>query len=116
MTSSKGAQGLIVVALLGVVALAAWYGQEVWEDSGAFAFILFGMPLACTAVALAAERASRKMIAPAVVAGLALISLAWSLVTAGGIGIGFAPSSLLMLVAALVSWADRRNSSRPEGT
>jgi hypothetical protein len=51
-----------------------------------------------------------------VVAGVGLVSLAWSLVTAGGIGIGFAPSSLLLLVAALVSWTDRRDSSRPVRT
>jgi hypothetical protein len=116
MATSRGAQGLIVVALAGVVAFAAWYGQAAWEDSGSFAFVLFGVPLVCAVVALATERATGTRIAPVVVAGVGLVSLAWSLVTAGGIGIGFAPSSLLLLVAALVSWTDRRDSSRPVRT
>jgi hypothetical protein len=108
MASSRRAQVLIVLALAGVVVLAAWYGGEVRQDSGSFAVVLFGVPLACAALALWAEGASRTQLAPALVAVLGVASLAWSLLTAGGIGFGFVPSSLLLLVAATVSWFDRQ--------
>jgi hypothetical protein len=99
---------LILVALLGVVVLAAIFWQEVWADSGSFAVILFGIPLVCAAGAWVAERAGRGSLAPAVVAVLGVVSLAWSLLTAGGLGYALVPSSLLLLVAAAVSWVDRR--------
>lgn len=114
---SRRAQVLIVVALVGVVALAAWYGGEVWEDSGSFAFLLFGIPGGCTALALVVERATGTMVAPAVIAVLGLVSVGWSLITAGGIGLVFLVPSLLLLLAAGLSWSDRgRNASRPART
>ena len=104
---SRGAQGAIVASLVGVIGLAALYGRLVWADSGSFVFVLFGVPVVCTAVALWAERASRTMLAPAVVAALGAVSLAWSLLTAGGIGFGFVLPSLLLLLAATASWVHR---------
>jgi hypothetical protein len=103
---------LIVLAMVGVVVLTAVYWQEVWADSGSFAVVLFGIPVVCTVLALVAERASRKLTASAVVAVLGVVCLAWSLLTAGGLGYGFVPSSLLLMVAATVSSVDRqgRNS------
>ena len=56
-TYSGGAFGLIVVSLLAVVGVAARYGCPAWEDSGWFTAVLFGVPLACTGLALWAERA-----------------------------------------------------------
>ena len=105
--SSRRAQGLIVVSLVGVVGLAVLYGRWAWADSGSFALVLFGVPLVCTASALWAERVSRTMLAPAVVAVLAAVSLAWSLLTAGGVGLGFLVPSVLLLLAAMVSWLHR---------
>lgn len=116
MTASRGALGLIVVSLVGVVVLAAWYGRAAWQDSGSFAFVLFGIPLVCAVGALLAETASSTRLAPVVVAVLGVVALVWSLLTVGGIGLGFAPSSLLLLVAAMVSWTDRRDPAAPMRT
>lgn len=107
----RGAQGLIAIALAGVLGVTAWYGRLAWEDSGAFAFALFGVPLLCTAAALWAERSGTTVLAPVVVAVLGLISVAWSLLTGLGIGLGFLLPSLLLLVAATVSWVERRETS-----
>ena len=104
---SRRAQGLIVVALLCVLGLAAWYGPTGWADSGSFILVLFGIPVVCTAVALWAERTSRTLLAPAVIAALALVSVSWSLLTAGGIGLVFVLPSFLLLLAAMVSWLHR---------
>lgn len=105
---SRGAQGLIAVSLVSVTGLTAWYGRFAWEDSGSFAIALFGVPLVCAALALGTERASGTALAPAVVAALGVVSVGWSLLTAGGIGLGFLLPSLLLLVAAMTSWADRQ--------
>ena len=104
---SRRAQGLIVVALLSVVGLAAWYGRTVWADSGSFVLVLFGIPSACTVTALWAERRSRTMLAPGALAALAVVSLAWSLLTALGIGAVLVVPSVLLLCAAVVSWSHR---------
>ena len=109
-TFSWGAFGSIVVSLVWVIGFAAWYGQRVWEDSGSFALVLFGVPLLCAALALWAERAGTRA-APGVVAVLGVVSLAWSLLTGLGIGLGFLLPSLLLLVAAMISWVDRRHSA-----
>ncbi len=106
-SSSRTTQGAIVVSLVGVIGLAALYGRWAWADSGSFVLVLFGVPLVCTASALWVERASTTMLAPAVVAALAAGSLAWSLLTAGGVGLGFVVPSLLLLLAAMVSWLHR---------
>jgi hypothetical protein len=46
-----------------------------------------------------------------VVVGVAgAISTAWSLLTGLGVGIGLIPFALLLVVAALISWADRRGA------
>jgi phosphoglycerol transferase MdoB-like AlkP superfamily enzyme len=106
-SSSRGARGLIGVGLLWVLGLAAWYGRTVWVDSGPFVFVLFGIPVVCATVALWAERRSRTMLAPAVVAALAVVSLTWALLTALGIGLVLVPPSVLLLLAAVVSWLHR---------
>ncbi|MGY2002454.1 hypothetical protein [Blastococcus sp. SYSU DS1024] len=117
-TFSRRALGLIVVSLISVVGLTAWYGRFVWEDSGSFAFLMFGVPLACTALALVAERAGRTRLASGVVAALGLVSVAWSLITGLGIGGAFLLPSCLLLVAALISWVDRqrRGTATPRRT
>jgi hypothetical protein len=108
---SRGSVGLIVASLVSVVGVTAWYGQRAWEDSGAFAFLLFGVPLVCAALALAAERVPGSTIAPLIVTVLGLVSVGWSVVTGLGIGLAFLLPSLLLLVAAMVSWVDRRGSA-----
>lgn len=108
MTGSRIAQGMIAVALLFVAGLAAAFGGFVWADSGSFVFALFGIPLACAGLALAAERLIRTIVAPVVVAGLGVVSLGWSLITAGSFGLGFALASLLMMGAASPSLSHRR--------
>ena len=113
VSSSRGAQGLIVVSLVGVVGVAASYAGAVWADSGAFFFVLFGIPIVCAALALVAERASGTTAASASVAVLGVLSLAWSLVTGLGIGLVLLVPSLLLLAAAMISWVDRRNSETP---
>ena len=113
-TRSPGARGLVVVSLVLLVGVAAWYGRAAWADSGAFALVLFGVPLACGVLALWAERASGTMLAPAVVALLGAVSVGWSLLTGLGLGLGFLLPSLLLLAAAMISWVDRgRDRPRP---
>ena len=107
-TASRGASALIVVSLAVVVGLAAWYGREIWQDSGAFVVVLFGVPLLCAAGALWAERAAPRTAAPVAVGVLAAGSLAWSLLTALGFALLLVPS-LLLVCATLASWADRRH-------
>ena len=102
---------LIVVSIVAVVALAAWYGGEVWEDSGSFALVLFGVPAGCAVVSLGAERSTGTMVAPAVVAVLGLASVGWSLLTGLGIGGLFLVPSFLLLLAAGRSWGDRVQST-----
>ena len=71
-----------MVALLCVLGLATWYGWSGWADSGSAVLVLGGIPVLCSAVALRVERTSRTLLAPAVVAALALVSFPWSLFTA----------------------------------
>ena len=104
---SRGSSALLAVSLALVAGLAAWYGRAVWDDSGSFALALFGVPLLCAAGALGAERARRGPAAPVVVGVLAAVSLGWSLVVALGFAQLLVPS-LLLVAAAVVSWADRR--------
>src|SRR3712207_6281528 len=97
---SRAAHALIVVSLLGLLGVTAWFWRLAWEDSGRFALVLFGVPLLCAVVALVAERSSRTALAPAVVGLLGAVSLAWSLLTGLGIGLAFALPSVLLLFAA----------------
>lgn len=106
--SSPGACVLTAVSLVSVLGYSAWQGPAVWADSGSVALILFGVPTVFAAVALWVECASRTMLAPAVVSVLAVASLVWSLVTALGVGFGLLVPSLLLVVAAMISWVDRR--------
>ncbi|WP_346623455.1 hypothetical protein [Blastococcus montanus] len=79
--------------------------------------MLFGVPLACAALALWAENASVTAPAPAVVAVLGAVSVGWSLLTGPGLGLWFLLPSLLLLVAAMISWIDRgRDRVRPRPT
>ncbi|MDK3258044.1 hypothetical protein [Blastococcus capsensis] len=117
MSSSRAAQGLILVSLVGVVAVSGWYGRVAWEDSGSFAFVLFGVPALWAAVALWAERPAGTMVAPAVIAVLGLVSVGWSLVTGLGIGPLFVVPSFLLLLAAGRAWSGSgRNGSPPART
>ena len=100
----RAAQALIAVSLLGLLGVTAWYWRLAWEDSGRFAFVLFGVPLLCAVLALVAERSSRSASAPVVTGVSGAVSLGWSLVTGLGIGLAFALPSLLLLAAAAVSW------------
>ncbi|MGY2067771.1 hypothetical protein [Blastococcus sp. SYSU DS0619] len=107
VTRSPVPRGLIVVSLVALVVLATWYGRAAWEDSGAFALVLFGIPLICAALALWVESGSTTRAASAVVALLGAVSVTWSLITGLGLGGSFLLPSLLLLVAATVSWVDR---------
>lgn len=78
-TRSPGPRGLVVVSLVAVVGVVAWYGR--------------------------AEQAMVR--APAVVTGCAAVSVGWSLLTGLGIGGAFLLPWLLLLVAAMISWVDR---------
>jgi hypothetical protein len=111
-TPSRGATGLIVVALLMVVGVTVWSGRAGWEASGWWSAVLFGVPLACAAGALLAERVVHGRLAPVVVGVLASASLGWSLLTGLGIGLGFLLPALLLVVATLVSAVDRATGTR----
>lgn len=116
MTPSRGSRTLIVVALVTLVVVTAWYGQRAWEDIGSFAVVLFGVPLLCAAAALWAELAGGSRVAPVLVAATGLVSVAWSVLTGLGIGLALLLPSLLLLVAAMISWVDRRDAAAPMGT
>jgi hypothetical protein len=111
-TPSRGATGLILVALAMVVGFTAWVGPAGWEAGGWWSAVLFGVPLTCAAGALAAERGIRGRLAPVVVGVLAAVSLGWALLTALGIGFGFLLPALLLVVATLVSAVDRATGVR----
>lgn len=110
---SRAARRAIAVALLSVVGLAAWYGPAVWADSGSFAVVLFGVPLACTVCALWVECTGGTAPAAAVLSALAGVSLVWSLLTALGVGLLFLVPSLLLVVAAAASWTRRTGPGPP---
>ncbi|MCZ2811504.1 hypothetical protein O2W15_08645 [Modestobacter sp. VKM Ac-2979] len=105
---SPGARALVVVSLVGVLGLAVWLAPRVWETSGSLGFLLFGPPVVCSALALWVERARGTVLAPAVVAALGVVSVAWALLTLLGGGLYLLVPALLLLVAAMVSWVDRR--------
>ncbi|MCZ2816892.1 hypothetical protein [Modestobacter sp. VKM Ac-2984] len=106
---SRGAQVLIVVSLLGMFGLAAWQGRLVWEISGPSVFVLvFCPPAACAALALRVESVRGTVLAPAAVAGLGVVSVAWALFTGLAGGLHLLAPALLLLVAAVVSWIARQ--------
>ncbi|MCZ2828056.1 hypothetical protein O2W14_04310 [Modestobacter sp. VKM Ac-2986] len=111
-TPSRGATGLIVVALVMLVGFTAWVGPAGWQAGGWWSAVLFGVPLTCAAGALVAERGIRGRLAPVVVGALAVVSLGWSLLTGLGIGLGFLLPALLLVVATLVSGVDRATGTR----
>ena len=106
-SSRRSARLLLVAAVVGVLVPATWYGRLAVEDSGAFAVVLFGVPLGCAVLALWVERATATRLGPAVVAVLGLVALGWALVTGLGIGLVFVPTALLLLSAAAVSGVER---------
>ncbi|MGY1720720.1 hypothetical protein ACI8AG_16915 [Blastococcus sp. SYSU DS0552] len=107
---SSGARMLISFSLGCLVAVTAWSWRMVWADSGAFAFLLFGVPLACAALALWVESATASRRAPAVLVVLAAVSVGWSLLNGLGIGLALLLPSLLLLAAAVASWTHRARS------
>ncbi|OMQ14373.1 hypothetical protein A7K94_0217105 [Modestobacter sp. VKM Ac-2676] len=108
---SPGARWLLVLALVLLLGGTGWYARAAWADSGWFALALFGLPLLCTAGALWAQRAGGATTAPLLIALLGVVALGWSLITGLGIGLLFLVPALLLLVAAMVSWVDRRGDS-----
>ncbi|MGY1749161.1 MULTISPECIES: hypothetical protein [unclassified Modestobacter] len=106
--SSRRAQLLIGVSLVAVLGLAGW----AWGAGGPAVLLVFGPAVAGALLALAAERASRTMMAPAVTAGVGAASLVWGLVTLAGGGLHLLVPAGLLVVAALVSWVDRRPRAR----
>ena len=112
-TPTRGASGLIVVALAMVVGLVAWSGRAGWEASGWWSAVLFGVPITCTAGALVAERVGRGWLSAVALGVFAATSLGWSLIAVLGIGLSFLLPSLLLVVATLVSWVDRATGLTP---
>ena len=111
-TPSRAPSVLLALSLALVAGLAAWYGRAIWDDSGAFALALFGVPALCVSGALGAERAVRGPAAAVAVGVLAAVSLGWSLVVALGFAQLLVPA-LLLVAAAVVSWAGRRTDRTP---
>lgn len=83
---------------LGLAALiAAWLAAEVWQDAGAFAFLLLGLPVV---VCLVAVLTSRSRYARWVTWAAAAVVLGWSLVLGLGIGLFFLPVAFVLAAAA----------------
>lgn len=82
------------------VGLAISFFPTAWDDSGAFAFVLVGVPVLAAALALSAVPAGR---ATALTWIAAVVMLGWSLITALGLGIYFLVPSLLLFLAAAMS-------------
>jgi hypothetical protein len=87
--------------------------RAAWADSGGFALAQLGIPLACASLGLVAESRGGTA-APAVLVVVGLLSLAWSLLTALGLGLPLLVPSLLLLLAAAPSW-DHRNAAGTRG-
>lgn len=82
-----------------------------WDDTGTFAVVLVGVPVLAVASAVVAHLTGRAVIVVSWVA--AAVMLAWSLITALGLGFYFvAPSLLMTLVAAMSTRQAAESSSR----
>jgi hypothetical protein len=93
-----------------VVGIAIALSLPAYDDSGWFAFMLLGIPLVDSVLALIADYVGRWVAGVTWIA--ALILIAWSLVTALGAGFYFLAPGLVMLVAAVLS-APRRRTAVP---
>jgi hypothetical protein len=91
-------------ALAAAAAAAALLAPAAMRDSGRFAIVLMGVPVALAALPLAWElitgRASTAVEWPA--AGLTMV---WAILLALGIGLAFVPAALLQLAAAATTTA-----------
>jgi hypothetical protein len=105
----RGAGALRFAAAIATAAVAAVVASPAWQDSGAFAIALVGVPLLCAAAVLAAPPGGRS--APVVAWGAAVVMLGWSLLTALGLGGNFLVPSVLMVATAVAATPGRSRVS-----
>lgn len=98
---SRISVGLRLTAAVATVAVAVVVAAVSWEDSGAFALVLAGVPtLAVVPLLVPRLRTRTAAIATWAAAG---VVLAWSVLTGLGTGVYFAAPGILLLVAAIAS-------------
>ena len=107
VVGARAARALRLLAVAVTVAVGAALVAPAWRDSGAFALVLVGVPVAAAVVVLGAELAARSATAATWVA--AAVMLVWSLLTGLGLGLHFLGPSVLMALAAVVSTPGRRD-------
>ncbi|WP_258725138.1 hypothetical protein [Cellulomonas sp. NS3] len=100
---SRISVGLRLTAAVATIAVAIVIAAVSWEDSGAFALVLAGVPMLAVAPLLRPHlRPRTAAIATWAAAG---IVLAWAVLTGLGTGAYFAAPGVLLLVAAIASLA-----------
>jgi hypothetical protein len=108
----RGARTLRWAAALATAAVATVVAWPAWQDSGAYAIALVGVPVLCAGAALGTPTGGRRGAAVAWCA--AVVLLGWSLVHGLGLGGYFLGPSALGLAAAAAATPGRSRSA-PRG-
>ena len=106
---TRVARTLQLVAVLLTLVVAAVVVGPAWQDSGSFALVLVGIPLACALITFLAPR-TRHAILLAWIAAVTM--LLWSLVIGLGLGVNFQPPAILLIASATSATLEAR---RPPG-
>ncbi len=105
---SRIPRALRIAAGMVTVAVASMLVWPAWQDSGAFALVLVGVPVVCAIVMIAATVADRWAALATWTAAVAL--LIWSLLTSLGLGLYFLGPAVLMIVAAAAAGRGRQTT------
>lgn len=108
-TAPRWSRWLRFTALAAAAIAATLLAPAVFRDSGAFAFVLLGVPVALAAVPVGLTLATGG--SPAVVDWLAaVLAMVWAILLALGIGLAFVPAALLQFAAAAVATGAGRSA------
>ena len=106
------AEAALVAAVVAPVVTALMLGAAPLEDGGALLVVLLGLPALCCAAGVLGARERSRWGVP-LMAAAALVCLAWTLLTA--LGVGFLPLvPAVLLVAATVLSASGRLERRQD--
>ncbi len=109
----RGARVLRAAAAIATAAVAAVVAAPAWDDSGAYAIAVVGVPVLCAGAALGAPVGGRRGAVAAWCA--AVVMLGWSLVHGLGLGGYFLGPSALLVAAAVAATPGRSRESAPRG-
>ena len=107
----RTARALRIIAGVVTLAVAAVLVRPAWQDSGAFALVLVGVPVVPATIVLALTLTGRRATLATWVA--AAVALGWGLLTSLGLGLYLLGPAVLMLVAAVAAGRDRPATAVP---